>query len=182
MNKFQFALIFLVALSPGVAIAQDSFLKLDSIVVIDNPLSTNKVSGRSYDYEGHDTIAIGAGADQIVKMRYCSITLKRASTSFGTKLTAEEFSSNSTLYDMRILSSSGHNFFDITNLAMNTSKGYYQGSGWYKYAGSPSSTFGQHTNQFISPGEEIIISYVQQWYQRSYYISYRLELLYFSYE
>ena len=76
------ATLMIVAVIPKIQ-AQEEFLRLDSIVVINQDLAISKVVGRSYDYEGHDSVVIQRNIGQIVKIRHCAITIKNPSPTWN---------------------------------------------------------------------------------------------------
>ena len=177
MNNIKFIVLLFTICSFNHARAQEAELQLDSIVIIDNALSITKVPSRSWDYEGYDTVNLNLNSSQVVKLRYTGITVKNSSNSFGTNV---NLNGDRQIYNLLIRSSSGHNFFDITNSARNASRGLEPSDSWIKKVQSKSTTFHAHPNQFISPGEKIIIEYIQEMYSSNFTVGYRLELLYYS--
>ena len=177
MNKFKLTLFVLTTLVITNVSAQEAELQLDSIVIIDNALSINKVPSRSWDYEGYDTVNLNLNSSQVVTLRHTGITVKNSSNSFGADV---NLNGDRQIYNLLIRSSSGHNFFDITNTARNASRGLEPSDSWIKKVQSRSTTFHAHPNQFISPGEKIIIEYIQEMYSSNFTVRYRLELLYYS--
>jgi hypothetical protein len=177
MNNIKFIVLLLTICTLNHAPAQEAELQLDSIVIIDNALSINKVPSRSYDYEGYDTVNLNLNSSQVVKLRYAGMTVTRSSNSFGSTI---DLDGNSQILNLLIRSSSGHNFLDGNRISRNASRGLVSSGSWLFYVDSKSTTFNSHPNQLISPSENIIIEYVQEIYSRSYTIRYRLELLYYS--
>ena len=177
MNDIKFIVLLISTCLLTKVSAQETVLQLDSIVIIDNSLSINKVPSRSWDYEGYDTVNLNLNSSQVVKLRYTGITVKNSSNSFGADV---NLNGDRQIYNLLIRSSSGHNFFDITNTARNASRGLEPSDSWIKKVQSRSTTFHAHPNQFISPGEKIIIEYIQEMYSSNFTVRYRLELLYYS--
>jgi len=177
MNNVKFIILFFTVCTFNHISAQEAELQLDSIVIIDNALSINKVPSRSWDYEGYDTVNLNLNSSQVVKLRYTGITVKNSSNSFGADV---HLNGDRQIYNLLIRSSSGHNFFDITNAARNASRGLESSDSWFKRVKSKSTTFNSYPNQLIAPGENIIIEYIQEMYSSNFTVRYRLELLYYS--
>ena len=176
LNKFRYSLalslIFLVNLN---SMAQEEFLQLDSIVVIQSDLPMSLMPSRSWEYEGHDTIQINAQNDQLVKVRYCAITTTATSTNWAANA---EFGYSHEVYDLRIRTE-GFNLLDGIRYSTNRPDGLLSGN---DYVSSRSTTIDRFPNVFIGDGESIYVDFIQEFYGGTRTVDYRIELLYFSYE
>lgn len=175
LNRFRYSLalslIFLVNLN---SMAQEEFLQLDSIVVIQSDLPMSLMPSRSWEYEGHDTIQINAQNDQLVKVRYCAITTTATSTNWAANA---EFGYSHEVYDLRIRTE-GFNFLDGIRYDNENPRAISANS----YFHSRSTTIDRFPNVFIGNGESIYVDFIQEFYGGTRTVDYRIELLYFSYE
>lgn len=153
--------------------AQEAFLQLDSIVIKQGDLSIAKVPSRSVDYEGHDTIVISKSNDQIILIRYCGITMGNPNPNFGSTVSVNI---NNTLYDLRI-STQKFNLLSaydwLAQSATNADQSYYR---------SKQRLFESRPDIFLDKDENLYIDYIRERDNYQYTISWRVELVYYSYE
>jgi len=155
--------------------AQEQFLRLDSLVIIQSDLSMSKMPSRSWEYEGHDTIQINAQSDQLVKVRYCALTL--TSTSSNWAADAEIGVNGKSIHDLRIRTD-GFNMLDAISYSIRNPTAIYPAQDF----SSRSCTIDRFPDTFIRNGEPIYVDFIQEFYSGSNTVNYRIELLYFSYE
>ena len=154
--------------------AQEEFLQLDSIVVIQSDLPMSLIPPRSWEYEGHDTIQINAQNGQLVKVRYCAITLTATSTNWAADA---QLGYSHKIHDLRIRTE-GFNFLDAIRYDNELARAANNNT----YVSSRSTTIDRFPNVFISNGESIYVDFIQEFYGGTRTVDYRIELLYFSYE
>ena len=172
MNKIKLLTFLLVALTSKSIKAQESFLRLDSIVVIEDSLVVSS-SGN-----GSHTIAVSLGSNQLVQSRNASISVK---TSGG-------FIKNddNVIYDMSI-SAGNIDLMDIVNWARNGNLEYYgYQNAWY-FSGSFNIqsrsllTFNEKSDYLFTEDFNLNIDY--RWNESAISaVFYRIELIYYSYE
>ena len=155
--------------------AQEQFLRLDSLVIIQSNLPMSLIPSRSWEYEGHDTIQINSQQDQLVKVRYCALTETSTSNYWNANA---EYSTQAPIYDLRI-GTPGFNFLDGIRFGIEGPDNMRQN---HDEITSRSTTIDRFPNVFIRHGENIFIDYKRSFYSTNRSIDYRLELLYFSYE
>ena len=153
--------------------AQEAFLQLDSIVIKQGDLSITKVPSRNFDYEGHDTVVISKSNDQIILIRYCGITMGNPNPNFGSTVSVNI---NNTLYDLRI-STQKFNLLSaydwLAQSATNADQSYYR---------SKQRLFESRPDIFLDKDENLYIDYIRERDNYQYTISWRVELVYYSYE
>ena len=153
--------------------AQEAFLQLDSIVIKQGDLSITKVPSRNFDYEGHDTVVISKSNDQIILIRYCGITMGNPMANFGPTVSVGNYNK---LYDLRI-STQKFNLLSaydwLVQSATNADQSYYR---------SKQRLFESRPDIFLDKDENLYIDYIRERYNHQYTISWRVELVYYSYE
>ena len=155
--------------------AQEQFLKLDSLVIIQSDLPMSLIPSRSWEYEGHDTIQINSQQNQLVKVRYCALTETSTSNNWNANA---EYSTQAPIYDLRI-GTPGFNFLDGIRFG---SESPYALRHNQDEITSRSTTIDRFPDVFIGNGETIFIDFKRSFYSTNRTVDYRLELLYFSYE
>ena len=169
-------LFFLVTAQFKHVEAQEQFLRLDSLVIIQSDLPMSKMPSRSWEYEGHDTIPINAQSDQLVKVRYCALTTTSTSTNWSA---SAGINNNNVIYDLRI-SLEGFNLLDGIRYAYNRPQARLYDNNAFMY--SRSTTIDRFPDIFIRNGESLFVDFIQEFYGGARTVDYRIELLYFSYE
>ena len=153
--------------------AQEAFLQLDSIVIKQGDLSITKVPSRNFDYEGHDTVVISKSNDQIILIRYCGITMGNPMANFGPTVSVGNYNK---LYDLRI-STQKFNLLSaydwLVQSATNADQSYYR---------SKQRLFESRPDIFLDKDENLYIDYIRERDNYQYTISWRVELVYYSYE
>ena len=171
-NPMRTAFIIATLMITSFAGAQEAFLQLDSIVIKQGDLSITPVPSRSWDYEGHDTVVIGKSNDQIILIRYCGITMGSPNPNFGQTVSVNN---NNKLYDLRI-STQKFNLLSAYDWLAQSATYADQTSAYYR---SKQRLFESRPDIFLDKDENLYIDYVQE-YQST--ISWRVELVYYSYE
>lgn len=156
--------------------AQEQFLRLDSLVIIQSDLPLSKIPSSSWEFEGHDTIPINAQSDQLVKVRYCALTTTSTSTNWAA---SAGITNNNAIYDLRI-STEGFNLLDGIRYAYNRPQGRLYDNN--ANMSSRSTTIDRFPDIFIRNGESLFVDFIQEFYGGARTVDYRIELLYFSYE
>ena len=174
-NLMRTAFIIATLMITSFAGAQEAFLQLDSIVIKQGDLSIAKVPSRSVDYEGHDTIVISKSNDQIILIRYCGITMGNPNPNFGSTVSVNI---NNTLYDLRISTQKFNLLSAYDWLAQNTTYAD-QGTPYYR---SKQRLFESRPDIFLDKDENLYIDYIRERDNYQYTISWRVELVYYSYE
>lgn len=155
--------------------AQEAYLKLDSIVIKQGELTITKIPNRSWEYEGYDTIYLNKSNEQLILVRYCGMTMSNNSSSFGGDVQITNYNK---LYDLKISTQ----YFNLLN-AMNHEAAYPRTLDVSSNIYSRQRVFESRPNIFLADNENIYIDYVQEYYQYGpRAISYRIELIYYSYE
>jgi hypothetical protein len=165
----------IVAVIPKIQ-AQEEFLRLDSIVVINQDLAISKVVGRSYDYEGHDSLTIPRGINQIIKVRYCGITMRNDATAFGSSVIVEYYNR---IYELGISTKK----YSLINALDAFADRPIRIDNYNSVYGGKKRKFDCYPNIFLDENEKLYIDYIQSWESNgSRQLSYRIELIYYSYE
>lgn len=176
MINLKYTIVFVfILVSMNKTYAQEAFLRLDSVVIVQEELAISKVSGRSYEYEGHDTIQVAGNVNQLVKVRYCGITVRNESQSFGSDT---HMDTGNEVYDLQI-STLEYNLMNILD-ALSYKPTWIDN---YSYIRSRARRFENRPEIFLNHDESLCIDYVQSFYQHgTRSVSYRIELIYYSYE
>lgn len=177
LNKFKYgltlSLIFLFNLN---SMAQEEFLQLDSIVIKQGELTITKIPNRSWEYEGHDTINVNQSNQQIILVRYCGITMSNNSSTFGGNVSITSYNK---LYDLKISTQ----LFNLLNAMNHETAAPRSLDGGSSTIMSRQRVFESRPNIFLAGNENIYVDYIQEYYQYGpRAISYRIELIYYSYD
>ena len=171
LNKFRFSLalslIFLLNLN---SMAQEEFLQLDSIVVIEEEL--NFSTGSSNYNIGRDTVDIIVGPSQYVKLRKVSFSMRStASVNFASEYLDMSIGTTTNLY------------LDLASsmLKWNASSTSNASNFRTDYLDPQSIKIETFPNEFLTENQEVFINYDNRT-NTSHNLYYRLELVYFSYE
>lgn len=158
------------------SIAQEAYLKLDSIVIKQGELTITKIPNRSWEYEGYDTINVNQSNQQIILVRYCGITMSNNSSTFGGNVSVTSYNK---LYDLKISTQ----FFNLLNAMNHETAAPRSLDGASATIMSRQRVFESRPNIFLADNENIYIDYIQEYYQYGpRAISYRIELIYYSYD
>ncbi len=163
--------------------AQEQFLKLDSIQIINNEL--NMISTGSNSFEGRDTLTVQAAPNQIIKVRFVGLTVV-ADPYFNLwfKNGSAVDPDHHIIDDLSILLGNfailnGRDNFSNVYSGSSPQMGNDQGASNVRFVGvSP--------NLFMKRGEPIAINFAYSKYSNQYpsrirHINYRIELVYYSY-
>lgn len=170
MNSIKSGAILLFALFSPTIIAQESFLQLDSIVVIEEEL--NFSTNSSYYNIGRDTIDIMVGSNQYVKLR---------KTSFSMSSTAAVYFASENI-DMSI-GTTTNLYLDLASSMLKwTSAGLSSASNFRSdYLDPKSIKIESFPDEFLTETQEVFIKYDNRT-NTSHNLYFRIELVYFSYE
>ena len=163
----------LVVLAPGFTLAQESFLKLDSIMVIEKELITT-ISGYYNNEEiGRDTLTINVGQDQYVKVRKVSFTIVAPNLDVSFNSSLDEFS----------IGTPKNNWFNALTYSLEKVQGGYQNSGHSLKVDEISLKtlkLESYPNEFLVKNETCFINYQDR--TAGYQLFYRIELIYYSHD
>ena len=170
MNSIKSIAILLFALFSPPIIAQESFLQLDSIVVLEEEL--NFSTNSSYYNVGRDTIDIIVGSNQYVKLRKVSFSMQSAASVY--------FASEN--IDMSI-GTVTNLYLDLASSMLKwTSVGLSSSSNFRSdYLDPKSIKIESFPDEFLTKTQEVFINYNNRT-SDSHNLYYRIELVYFSYE
>lgn len=150
-------------------IAQESFLKLDSIVVKEGELDLLTQTGYPYYSSGEDTVMINVASGQYVKVRKTSLTIRSSS---AVSITSE-------LQDLW-LGTSSNNYVDLITSALRWESPYPSSGYAFRTDVISSKTFKIESfpDEFILNSTPVFIVYRNR--NVVWNVYYRMELLYFS--
>ena len=155
--------------------AQESFLQLDSIVVIDSEILLTSTGSNYYSltYEGIDTAYLNVGINQIAILRSAAMSI--------TGPTAQStlfYNSDGRIYDSRITL---NDFNIFTSLHLVPPNGFQEFKGSYNTNQFNTRGFsGLCKNEMIlTPGQHEIIGYFKA-YKVNPQVIYRIELVYYT--
>lgn len=150
-------------------IAQESFLKLDSIVVKEGELDLLTQTGYPYYSSGEDTVMINVASGQYVKVRKTSLTIRSSS---AVSITSE-------LQDLW-LGTSSNNYVDLITSALLWESPYPTSGHAFRTDVISSKTFKIESfpDEFILNSTPVFIVYRNR--NVVWNVYYRMELLYFS--
>ena len=123
MKKLVLFSLLMSLASPLTVLAQEQFLRLDSIVIIERTLSPITLS-QSTVAEDHDTVNFTVLPNQIAKVRVCAMSLTNTSTDSYSYMLS---SSSARILDSRI-EIDQFNMFTSSNLVPTNSAGDFRGS------------------------------------------------------
>ena len=170
MNKKIFGFLIFHLLFGVNSIAQEQFLKLDSIVVLDKELNFQTSSG-NYNV-GRDTVNISIGPNQYIKVRKVSFSFR----------STNELLFNNSYIDLSIGTESNL-FLDLASIMLKWSSTSLSSSANFRvdYLEPKSYKLEAYPNEFLTSDQEVFINYDNR-ISSSHDVYYRIELVYFSYQ
>ena len=166
--------LFLLMYTPlKEAKAQEQFLKLDSIVVIEDELNILTTGYNNATCEGRDTINIPIGLNQYIQVRKVSFSIRSSSN------VAIGFNDGDV--DLSIGTESNL-FLDLGSTMLKwTSSDNNSASNFRSELLEPKSIkLETYPDEFYSSAQEVFINYDNRY--ASWNMHYRIELIYYSYE
>jgi hypothetical protein len=150
--------------------AQEAFLQLDSIVVLDKELNFQTSSG-NYNV-GRDTANISIGPNQYIKVRKVSFSFR----------STNELLFNNSYIDFSIGTESNL-FLDLASIMLKWSSTSLSSSANFRvdYLEPKSYKLEAYPNEFLTSDQEVFINYDNR-IGSSHNVYYRIELVYFSYQ
>ena len=170
MNSIKLMAILFFALFSPTIFAQESFLQLDSIVIIEDELNFSTNSS-SYNI-GRDTIDIIVGSNQYVKLRKVSFSMRStAALYFATENIDMSIGTTTNLY------------LDLASSMLKwTSVGLSSASNFRSdYLDPKSIKLETFPDEFLTETQEVFVKYNNR-ISSSHNLYYRIELVYYSYE
>lgn len=172
MNRSVFIVFLFLAVCKN-SYSQEVYLRLDSIVIIENELLT--IPHGSYNnYEiGRDTLAINVGANQYVKVRKVSFTIVDP---------GYDVSFNQSLYELSI-GTETNSWLNGLTWGVEKVEGGYQTSGHSIRVDELSLKtlkIESRPDEFLLENEICFVNYYDM--DNGYKIYYRIELVYYSHE
>lgn len=157
--------------------AQEQFLRLDSVVVLHGNMNAYGSSGNIY---GRDSIVKPLGINQIVKVRNVQVTIKRngsqtpspSNNNLYTQLYGQ-------LYDV-FVEINNDVVYDVNTFRNGINSSYWGGNG----ASFTRISSNYESNMFFNSDLNVVAGIYGYEYGRSLnqVITYRIELIYYSYE
>jgi hypothetical protein len=170
MNSIKSVAILFFALFSPTIFAQESFLQLDSIVVIEDELNFSTFSG-AYNI-GRDTIDIIVGSNQYVKLRKVSFSMRSTAPVFF----AGEYIDMSIGTTTNLYLDLASSMLKWTSVSLSSASNFRS-----DYLDPKSIKLETFPDEFLTETQEVFVKYDNR-SQPNVDVYYRLELVYFSYE
>ena len=167
--------LFLVLASFNNVEAQEQFLRLDSVVVLHGNMNAYGSNGTIY---GRDSILKPLGINQIVKVRNVQVTVKRSGSQIappGNNFYTDLYLS---LYDV-FVEINNDVVFDVNKFRNGLNTAYWGGGSSFTRISS-----NYESNMFFNSDLNVVAGIYGYEYNRylNQVITYRIELIYYSYE
>ena len=173
MNKLRLLTLLFIALVSKSIKAQESFLRLDSIVIIESELLTTTYGQYNNYKRGRDTLAISVDLNQYVKVRKVSFTIVDP---------GYDVSFNSSLQELSI-GTETNSWLNGLTWGVEKVEGGYQSSGHSIIVDGLSLKtlkIESRPDEFLLENEICFVNYYD--WDNGYKIYYRIELVYYSHE